>query len=210
MVKEGSKAGTVSEQVTGYLQEARLLLESLPVDSVEAVIDVLWRANRERRHVFVLGNGGSAATSSHFANDLAKSTIVPGQPRFRVTSLADSVPVMLAWANDTAFENIFAEQLENLVSPGDVVVAISGSGNSPNVLKAVQVARAHGATTVGLCGYEGGRLAGMVDHAIVARSNVMTHIEDAHHVLQHLISTVLYRRLQAEGAGSQTAVGSRQ
>jgi len=200
LVEERRDVGSVTEQVAGYLEEARLLLESLPLAPVEAVIDVLWRANRERRHVFVLGNGGSAATSSHFANDLAKSTIVPGQPRFRVTSLADSVPIMLAWANDTAFENIFAEQIESLVSPGDVVVAISGSGNSPNVLRAVQVARTHGATTVGLCGHEGGRLAGLVDHAIVARSSVMTHIEDAHHVLQHLICTILYRRLQAEGA----------
>ncbi|HID24182.1 MAG TPA: SIS domain-containing protein [Planctomycetaceae bacterium] len=138
-----------------------------------------------------MGNGGSAATASHMANDFNKLTIVPGQPRFKAIALTDNVPLMTAWGNDTAYENIFVEQLLNFLEPGDVVIGISTSGNSPNVLKALQVAREHGAVTVGFTGRDGGQLKHLVDHCILVPSDHIGQQEDMHMVLDHVIATTL-------------------
>jgi len=180
--------------VTRYLADLAATMGQLPVDSIERLIDLLHQARLEERQVFLLGNGGSAATASHFCCDLAKNTIATGLPSFRAVSLVDNAALMTAWANDTAYDNLFCGQLACLLRPGDVVIGISGSGNSPNVLRAMELARASGATTVGLTGFAGGRLKGLVDLAIVVPSDCMEQIEDLHLVLEHLVVTALRER----------------
>jgi D-sedoheptulose 7-phosphate isomerase len=160
------------------------------------MVDVLLSANYVGNTVFIVGNGGSAATASHFACDLAKGTITSGRPRFRATALTDNVPVMTAWSNDNAYEDVFVEQLRNLIRRGDVVVAISGSGNSENVLRAVELANQVGGITVGLSGFSGGELSKVVDVPVVVPSDCMAQIEDVHLTLCHLVCSVLRQRMQ--------------
>jgi D-sedoheptulose 7-phosphate isomerase len=191
------------DNVDTYLDQLQNVIAKLPRDDIRQVIRVLLEAWRDNRQVFLCGNGGSAATASHFANDLNKATIVPGQPRFRAICLADNVPLLTAWANDAAYEDVFAEQLVNFLNAGDVVIAISGSGNSPNVLKAVQTARAAQALTIGLTGFQGGKLKDLVDHCVVVPSDAMMRIEDVHMVLDHCISSTLRELIAKEGMTPQ-------
>ncbi len=170
-----------------YFSAIQDLLDLIPFDAVEGVVEVLASANRDRHTVFICGNGGSAATATHFACDLAKRPTVDGQPRFRVVALTDNLALMTAISNDISYEAVFAEQLVPLVRPGDVVIGISGSGNSKNVLNAMQVARDAGAITVGFCGYDGGKLKGMVDYPVHVPSHVMAMVEDVHLMLEHAI-----------------------
>lgn len=167
------------------------VLKRLSHDDIQSVIAVLRYARATGRQVFTLGNGGSAATASHFACDLGKGTIRDGSPRFQVTALTDNMPLFSAWANDTGYENVFSQQLANLARPGDVIIAISGSGNSANVLNAVRQARSVGAITVGLTGFEGGQLKDLVDVSVVVPCHCMEQIEDVHLILEHLICTIL-------------------
>lgn len=179
-----------------YLEEVKYLLGTLPLERIRDAVDVLLSANYVGSTVYLVGNGGSAATASHFACDLAKGTITPGRPRFRVVALTDNVPLMTAWSNDIAYEDVFAEQLSGLMGPGDVVVAFSGSGNSPNVLRAVELAHRMKGITIGFSGFAGGRLSTLVDVPIVVPCDCMEQIEDVHITLCHLICTVLRKRLQ--------------
>lgn len=184
------------ESIRRYLEEVQYTLAALPLERIQDVVDVLLSANYVGSTVFTLGNGGSAATASHFMCDLAKGTIIPGRPRFRVVALTDNVPLMTAWGNDSSYENIFAEQLRGLMGRGDVVVAISGSGNSPNVLRAVELAHQMGGITIGFSGFAGGQLSTLVDVPVVAPNDCMEQIEDVHMTLCHLICTVLRERLR--------------
>ena len=155
------------------------------------VIDVLEEARDKGRSVFLFGNGGSAATASHFASDLAKGAISLGKPRVKAFALTDNVPLLSAWANDSAYENVFAEQLENFIEVGDIAFGISGSGNSPNVLNGIKVAKAKGATTIGFIGFDGGKLRELVDVRIIVSSHNMEQVEDIHLLLEHIITTCL-------------------
>ncbi len=184
------------DNVQRYLEDVRSTLDALPLERIHDVVDVLLSANYVGSTVFTIGNGGSAATASHLACDLAKGAIVPGRPRFRVIALTDNVPLMTAWSNDVAYEDVFAEQLKGLMGRGDVVVAISGSGNSSNVLRAVNLARRMGGITIGLSGFDGGRLSALVDVPIVVPNHCMEQIEDVHVTLCHLVCTVLQERLR--------------
>ena len=177
--------------IAAYLQEVQELLARLPHDAIAQAVRILHEARMAGRDIYTLGNGGSSATAAHFANDLNKLAIVPGKPRFRAICLTDNTPLFSAWANDNGYENAFAEPLANFTRPGDVVIAISGSGNSANVLKAVELAREVGASTIGLTGFDGGCLQGLVDCCIHVPSHSMTHVEDAHMVLEHTISCAL-------------------
>lgn len=177
--------------VAQYLAEVGQVVANLPQDQIKQVIEVLLDAWRHQKRVFVLGNGGSAATASHFTNDLNKGSLVPGKGRFRAIALTDNVPLITAWANDTAYENIFAEQLLNFAAPGDIVIGISTSGNSANVLRAVEVARVAGAITVAWTGKSGGRLKDLVDYCIHVPTDCTEQVEDAHMVLDHVIATTL-------------------
>jgi D-sedoheptulose 7-phosphate isomerase len=181
----------IPEIIECYLCGVSAAQQSLPIDKINQVVELLEEARLKSRRVFTFGNGGSASTASHFASDLAKGAICDGKPRIKAIALTDNIPVLSAWANDTAYENVFAEQLENLVEPEDTVIAISGSGNSPNVLKGVELAMAKGAKTVGFTGFEGGKLKDLVDIAIIVPIHDMRQIEDIHLLLCHAITTCL-------------------
>ena len=174
-----------------YLRELKETLDRLPSSQLERIKDILLTAYREDKKVFIMGNGGSAATASHFACDLAKGTHVDGKKRFRVISLTDNIPLIMAWSNDTDYDNVFVGQLKNLMQPGDVVIGISGSGNSPNVLNAMDYGNSNGAVTVGFTGFSGGKIKDMASICLVVPIHSMEHIEDVHLALEHLVCTYL-------------------
>lgn len=173
--------------IRNYFTTVQNLIDEMPFDAVETVVNVLLAVNEAGKTVFICGNGGSATTATHFACDLAKRPIVEGQPRFRVIALTDNNALMTALSNDISYDDVFSEQLLSLVSPGDVVIGISGSGNSKNVLNAIKVANAAGATTIGFCGYDGGKLKPIVDYPVHVPSHVMAMVEDIHLMLEHAI-----------------------
>lgn len=185
----------ISNNVTTYYEQLQAVIADLDSKKIARVIEVLLEANERGSTIFIFGNGGSAATSTHFANDLAKGCSVEGCSRLRAISLTDNVALISALANDTGYENIFSYQLENLVRPRDIVIGISGSGNSPNVLKGIQVAREAGAYTIGFCGYGGGKLRGMVDLDITSDCLNMQQVEDLHMTLCHCIGTGIVQAL---------------
>jgi len=174
-----------------YLDEVSHILHQLPQDQIIQIVDILKQARLARKHIFLIGNGGSAGTASHFANDLLKSTVAEDKPRIKVIALTDNIPVMLAYANDCGYETIFAEQLDALADSGDVLVAFSGSGRSPNVIRALDLARERGLTTVGFTGQDGGEMQGRCDVCLVAPCQPMEQIEDVHVVLTHLIYSAI-------------------
>ena len=186
------------DHVDSYLTQMAEVVAEMPRDRIRDVVNVLMDAWERRASVFVLGNGGSASTASHMNSDLNKLTAVKSQPRFKAIALTDNVPLMTAWGNDTSYENIFAEQLENFLGKGDVVIGISTSGNSPNVLKALRVARERGAVTVGFTGRTGGQLKDFVDHCICVPSDNIGQQEDAHLILNHVIATNLRRIIEGK------------
>jgi D-sedoheptulose 7-phosphate isomerase len=180
-----------------YFQILKHLIDHLPYPAIDEIAAELLRCYEQGQTVFLFGNGGSAALASHFACDLGKGTLVDGnsQTRFRVVALTDNVPLITAWANDSCYESIFAQQLQNLISPGDVAFAISGSGNSPNVLAGLKVARAAGAVTMGLTGYQGGKMKASCDYCVIVPSNNMQIIEDFHLGVAHAVFTVVRQRI---------------
>ena len=187
---------TLPAFVQNYVREAHAALDApYFVQAVEKIASVLLTARAEDRTVFFFGNGGSASTASHFVTDIAKvaggtQAHGPGK-RFRCVCLNDNTPGVTAWANDVNYASVFAGQLQSLAVKGDVVVAISGSGNSPNVLEAVRVAKSMGLTTIGLTGMGGGKLKEMVDVALIVPSNSMQHTEDTHLVTLHVLTAYL-------------------
>ncbi len=178
-----------------YFVVVQSVINELPFSTIDCVSDALWRAYVEDRTLFVFGNGGSAALASHCACDLGKGIAVNGNRRLRVIALTDNVPLMTAWANDASYEDIFAEQLDALVRKDDVALAISGSGNSPNVLKALQVAKNAGAFTIGLTGVGGGRMKTLCDLCVIVPSESMQVIEDLHVGVNHAIFSRLRERM---------------
>jgi len=174
-----------------YISELQATLELLPEERIQEVIQLLALARHNRNQVFIMGNGGSASTASHFVCDLAKNTRHANLPAFRVIGLADNMAIFSALANDEGYDQVFAQQLSSLLQPGDVVIAISASGNSPNVVNAVELANRMGATTIGMTGFDGGRLKAMVNLEIHVASHVIEHVEDIHLILEHLISKEL-------------------
>lgn len=176
-----------------YLDETKQLLSKLEdnLENIDEIVSLLIAAQEKGNTIFVMGNGGSAATASHFVNDLTKLTICEKKPRFRIVSLNDNIPLMLAWANDTAYKNIFVEQLKNLFKPGDVVIGISGSGNSANVIKAIEYANTNKGMTVGLVGYDGGRLISLAQKYIHVPTFNMQHAEDMHLLVLHKIVSLI-------------------
>jgi D-sedoheptulose 7-phosphate isomerase len=171
-----------------YFTEVEQMMQSLSLGHLQQVFHLLEEAYHKRRRIFIMGNGGSAATASHFALDLAKNTIASEAPRLKAISLTDHVPLITAWSNDTHYGHIFAEQLTNLIEPGDVVIGISTSGNSPNVIHAVKLAKQVGAATIGLLGAEGGQLKNLVDIYVLAPGQNIEQEEDAHMILAHVIT----------------------
>lgn len=176
------------EAISGYFAELEQMIESISLRQLEAVLRLLEEAYHNGHRIFIMGNGGSAATSSHFALDLAKNTIEPGAPRVKAISLTDHVPLITAWSNDTAYEHVFEEQLANMIEPGDVAIGISTSGNSPNVINALRLTKQLGGVAIGLLGAEGGKIKDIVDAYVLAAGKNTEQEEDAHMILAHVIT----------------------
>jgi D-sedoheptulose 7-phosphate isomerase len=184
-----------------YFESSYRVLARLPYPHVEEVADKLYRAYVEGHRVFLFGNGGSASLASHFACDLGKGTIGTGdhQKRFKVLALTDNIALITAWANDTCYEKVFAEQLRNFIEQDDIAFAISGSGRSANILRALQVARGAGAFNIGLTGFLGGEMKRLCDLCIVIPSDNMQIIEDLHLSVTHALFTIVRNKIAREG-----------
>ena len=177
-----------------YLLDIQQAVEQISLDAVEMLISLLLDAAWAGKTIYLIGNGGSAATASHFACDLSKGTRGADRPRFRVIALTDNVPLITAWANDVEYADVFAEQLRNLCQPGDILIAISGSGNSPNILRAAAAATNTGATVVALTG-AGGRLGPAADLWLQTPAGCIEQVEDLHLIVEHLVCRQLRERL---------------
>jgi len=189
-----------------YFDELQRVVANLPHDSINQIAEELLKANQSGRMVFLFGNGGSASLASHFACDLGKGTAYcNGGKRFRVLALTDNIPTMTAWANDSGYEDIFAEQLRNFVQPQDIAFAISGSGNSKNVLNALRLAREAGATTIGVTGFEGGEMKSLCDICVVVPSDNMQIIEDLHLSMAHSIYRIVSSRMTVRAMTASVA-----
>jgi D-sedoheptulose 7-phosphate isomerase len=178
-----------------YLLAAQSVLARVDHAIVDRMVDLIWRGYEQGRTLFLFGNGGSAALASHFACDIGKGTIRGKRKRLKTVALTDNVALITAWANDKAYDAIFAEQLEGLAEKGDIVLAISGSGNSPNVIRGLEAARHLGAETLLLTGFEGGRAKPLADLCLVVPSDSMQLIEDAHLCATHAIFLAIRQRM---------------
>jgi D-sedoheptulose 7-phosphate isomerase len=206
--KNGSGRNGASHLISDYLAEARALLERVERSDVERAASLLVEAHRRGASVFAVGNGGSASTASHLVSDLTKSTQEGGVPPLRALSLSDNVPLLTAWANDACYEECFAAQLRAHARLGDVLVAVSASGNSPNILTVAREAQQMGLPIIALTGFGGGRLKDLADAAVTIDSHDYGQVEGAHLVLVHLLSGVVVKAAQhfnETGAGA-TAV----
>lgn len=169
-----------------YIRKLKDVLDELPEEKIATLIEWMDEARNQNKGIFVVGNGGSATTASHFATDIGKGASLDKPARFRILSLTDNNGWMTALGNDLSYEDIFVEQLKNFAEPGDLVVAVSVSGNSPNVVKAVEWAHDRGCRTVGLVGRSGGRIGELADLAIHASTDHFGRAEDAHLVITHI------------------------
>jgi D-sedoheptulose 7-phosphate isomerase len=180
-----------------YLERVCAEIRRIDPTQLETLSGLIEDAYHAGRFVFICGNGGSGANASHLCEDLAKCTLrdFENQKRLKVLSLTDNTPAILAWGNDEGYDRIFVEQLKNLASPGDLLLAISGSGNSPNILKAVEWSNRQGLITVGITGFGGGKLRTLAHHSVHAAVDDMGIAESLHQVVFHWIIDDLYRRL---------------
>ena len=183
----------------GYLDHLARVIRNLDAVEIADFVAVLEQARERGAQIFFLGNGGSAATASHFANDIAIGTRTGDDRPFRALSLADNAAVMTAIANDDGYDEIFVQQLQILIRPGDVVVAISASGRSPNVVKAIEYANDHSAITVAITGFGGGQLKEIARHSVHVPTDEGEYgpVEDTHLILDHLVGAYLARRVRA-------------
>jgi len=183
-----------------YLLAVQEVLQRLDYTVVDQMAETIWRGYEAGRTLFLFGNGGSAALASHFACDIGKGTSAGQGRRLKTIALTDNVALITAWANDKSYEDVFSEQLDGLAEQGDLVMAISGSGNSPNVIRGLEAARRIGAQTLVLTGFAGGRAKALGDLCLVVPSNSMQHIEDAHLCATHAIFLAIRERMkQANG-----------
>jgi len=187
-----------ADYARGYLAKLSALLQTIDPRQVEVVGALLTAARAEGRQVFLIGNGGSAALASHLAVDLGKGCSRNREKRFRVLSLTDNVPWMTALSNDISYEDVFVEQLRNYAEKGDILLAISSSGNSKNILKALQYANQIGCETIGISGFAGGKLKDMVKHHVLIKADHMGLIEDGQMIVGHIL---VYAFMDAEGCG---------
>jgi len=192
---------TPEEYYRDYMNRVMKAIDNLPMDKLVAITNALLKARENDSTVFVCGNGGSASTASHMVCDLGKGANVDGLKRFKVICLNDNIPMITAWSNDADYEQAYVQQLENFLREGDLVIGISGSGNSANVLNAIQFANDHGATTIGMTGFQGGKLVSMAQIYLVVPSNNMERIEDIHLVIEHMVKLFIKLHLE-EGQGS--------
>jgi D-sedoheptulose 7-phosphate isomerase len=199
-IKSTSIAAAPSVAAKDYILALQEVLARLDHAVVDRMIEVIWRGYKDGRTLFLFGNGGSAALASHIACDIGKGTIAGHRKRLKTIALTDNVALITAWANDKAYEEIFSEQLQSLAEGGDIALAISGSGNSPNVIRGLEAARRMGVQTLVLTGFEGGRAKPLADFCLVVPSDSMQHIEDAHLCATHAIFLAVRQRMMQANA----------
>jgi len=183
----------MKESINSYLDKLKTTIDNLDREEIETFIKVLVKARDNDNTIFIMGNGGSAATASHFVCDFAKGSSYGKEKRFKMICLNDNTPIMMAYANDMSYEDIFVEQLKNLFKKNDLVIGISGSGNSKNVLKAIEYANANEGTTIGITGYNGGILKQITKYSVNTNVDDMQISEDIHMILDHMCSQIIYR-----------------
>lgn len=191
---------TIQELTCDYIGRVRTVLDSIAAENVEQIARLLLECHRNGRTIFVIGNGGSASTASHMGCDLSKATASAGRSRLRVVSLTDNMAWFSALANDIAYESVFVEQLRNLFQPGDVLLAISASGNSPNLVKAMEFARENGGRTIALVGFTGGKMKQLADASIHVTGSDYGPVEDGHLIINHLLTEYIRGCLAAPAA----------
>jgi D-sedoheptulose 7-phosphate isomerase len=174
-----------------YMARLQDVLTKVDVGEIAAIAEVLRSAYEQKNTILVMGNGGSGATASHMVCDMNKGASFHTERKFRVLALTDCTPMILALGNDVGFDSIFVEQMKAYANPGDVVLGISGSGNSPNVLRAMEYAKTIGCTTVGAVGFGGGELKSMVDYCFHVKIDDMQIVEDVHMILVHILMRIL-------------------
>jgi phosphoheptose isomerase len=192
--------------VLTYLEELKSVVDRLPIDGIEKFIDKLSKAYQDSKQVFIVGNGGSAATASHMACDLAKTVLSPSPSqhrRFRAIALTDNIPLLTAWGNDANYDVIFAEQLRNLANAADLLIVITGSGTSANIVEAAKVAKELGLTSFGLLGFDGGVVKSLLDDYVIVPSNSYGHIEDVHMMLTHIVTAYFKSRIALAGINAR-------
>jgi D-sedoheptulose 7-phosphate isomerase len=187
-----------SDNFKDYFNRLTDTLQKLDLDAIEKIVNALLKCREEGKTMFIFGNGGSAANASHIAGDFLKGISYGMEKRFKVLSLVDNIAGTTAITNDLSYDEVFIEQLRTFFVPGDVVIGISGSGNSENVVKAVRWAAENGGTTVAMVGYKGGRLAGIADIVVHAHVNDMEITEDVHAIIFHSIKQEINRRIKGE------------
>lgn len=180
-----------TNDISAYFNRLKETIDKINVDDLNEVMNVLEEAREEGRQVFVMGNGGSAATASHYVCDFNKGISYGKEKMYKMICLNDNVPTMMAYANDIAYDEVFVGPLRNFFQSGDVVIGISGSGNSGNVVKALEWATAHGAKTIGLTGYDGGKVKQLAQYNVHIPINDMQITEDLHMVLDHCMMKIL-------------------
>jgi D-sedoheptulose 7-phosphate isomerase len=195
MIEAVAQPGDADRYVGHYLSALVEMLRNLNIAAIVTLVEWLRETRAAGGTVFIIGNGGSASTASHFACDLQKAASFGRPDRFRTLALGDSLPNLTAYENDVGYESVFVEPLKNFAKRGDLLIAISGSGNSANVLRAVEYARRIGCRTVGLTGFHGGRLGQMVDLEIGVAGDHMGRIEDLHLVVCEMAA---YRFMQID------------
>jgi len=179
------------DYVVDYIDRLADGLRKIDVRAIEGTVAALEEARRKGRRIYLVGNGGSAATASHFANDLQKLASKGKTKPYRAIALSDNVPLLTAWGNDESYDVVFTRQLEALAERGDVLLAITGSGNSPNIVSAVRRAKELGLVTIALLGFSGGKVKELADHVLLFPEAHYGRVEDAHMVLDHLVTNHL-------------------
>lgn len=205
-IQDVDVAGSLNAQrvAQDYLASMHTILDVIPLDDVAGLARLVFSVNESGRNVYVFGNGGSAATADHMACDLSKGTRVPGAPGIRCLSLVSMASTMTALANDIGFSSVFSEVLRTCGRPGDLALAVSTSGNSPNVIEGLALARKRGMRTAALLGFEGGEALSLVELAIVVRHKSIPHLEDAHNVISHMLTDCLRGMLSAHAMRKTT------
>lgn len=186
----------IKELAKSYIDELKRDLDNIPLEKIEALVHTLNEVHENHGHVYLIGNGGSASLASHMACDLSKGTLKRyynnGEKRLRVVSLVDNVALLTALANDLSYEEIFVQQLKSLLKPEDILIIITGSGNSKNLIRAAHFAKERKAKVFGILGFDGGELLHLVDDYIHLPIHHYGRIEDCHLVLNHIITSCLY------------------
>jgi len=188
----------MKKQFLGYIQELKDTLDKIDLETFEKVNELLFDTLENNKHIFTMGNGGSGLTASHLVCDLNKGVCYKQSKKFQALCLNDNIAIVLAYANDVSYSDIFHEQLKNYLHEGDIVIGFSGSGNSENVLKAFEYANQNRGITIGFSGYDGGKLAKLAKYSIVAPVNDMQISEDVHLILTHMIMQSMERLLSCE------------